>query len=266
MKVNEFSKKVGIPASKIRYYDRLGLIKGSRKENNYRDFENEDVLEVYQTQLLRSYGIGLDELRVQKNADIEGVGEFLEENIDRTIRKIRKQELMLIRLRTMKSFHELFYDNLACIHNRFLSSHYRIDTFGKDVCTKDEELDDIRTLADNMPYSFVSVHVTKESLMSGKNDLDVRLGVGILKEISDTLGLSLSNVKLYDNGNIIEQLLEVKDPFSIKREDLYPLISKMEEMNLPYTDLFGRVYCSYMKDGCLVHGLGLATFIPTNKM
>lgn len=30
MKVNDFSKRLGIGSSKVRYYDRIGLIKGGR--------------------------------------------------------------------------------------------------------------------------------------------------------------------------------------------------------------------------------------------
>lgn len=266
MKVNEFSKKMGIPASKLRYYDRLGLIEGNRKDNNYRDFTKEDVLSVYHTQLLRSYGMGLDELRIQKDADIEGVGQFLQNNIDRTIQEIKRQELLLMRLRTMKSFHEMFYGNPECIHERYLSPNYRIETFGENIDNSEADWTDVQLIAENLPFSYVSVQITKESLASGQEDLDVHLGVGILKEISDSLNLRLKTDRLREGGNIMEQLLEVEDPFTIKRSDLKPLLNRMEEMNLPYTELAGRIYCSYKKDGRLVHGLGLATVIPESKM
>lgn len=266
MKVYEFSKKMGISASKLRYYDRLGLIEGNRKDNNYRDFTKEDVLSVYHTQLLRSYGMGLDELRIQKDADIEGVGQFLEDNIDRTIQEIKRQELLLMRLRTMKSFHELFYGNPECIHERYLSPNYRIETFGNHINNSENDWNDVQIIAENLPFSYVSVQVTKESLSSGNEELDVHLGVGILKEISDSLNLTLQTHKFYEGGNIMEQLLEVEDPFAIKRSDLKPLLNRMQEMNLPYTELAGRIYCSYKKEGKLVHGLGLATIISDGKM
>lgn len=266
MKVNEFSKKMGIPASKLRYYDRLGLIEGNRKDNNYRDFTKEDVLSVYHTQLLRSYGIGLDELRVQKDTDIEGVGVFLQDNIDRTIKEIKKQELLLLRLRTMQSFHDMFYGNPECIHERFLSSNYRIETFGDNVENSEEDWNDVKNIVENLPFSYVSVQVPKESLACGKEELDIHLGVGILKEISDSLNLKLKTDKFHEAGNIMEQLLEVENPFAIKRSDLKPLLKRMEERNLPYTELSGRIYSSYKKDGKLVHGLGLATVLPKEMM
>lgn len=262
MKVNEFSKKTGIPASKLRYYDRLGLIEGSRKDNNYRDFTKEDVLSVYHTQLLRSYGMGLDELRIQKDADIEGVGQFLQNNIDRTIQEIKRQELLLLRLRTMKSFRDMFYGNPDCIHERYLSPNYRIETFGDGIQNTEEEWNDVKVIADSLPFSYVSVQITKESLASGKEELDVHLGVGILKEISDSLNLTVKTHKFYEGGNIMEQLLEVENPFAITRSNLKPLLKRMEEKNMPYTELAGRVYCSYKKDGRLMHGLGLATILP----
>ena len=40
MKINNFAKRLGLPTSKIRYYENIGLIKGDRQEkNNYRDFK-----------------------------------------------------------------------------------------------------------------------------------------------------------------------------------------------------------------------------------
>ena len=44
MKVYEFATRLGIPASKIRYYDRNGVISGKRLEkNNYREYDRIDA-------------------------------------------------------------------------------------------------------------------------------------------------------------------------------------------------------------------------------
>lgn len=60
MKVHDFAKCLGLPDSKVRYYDRSGLIQGGRqKENNYRDLAQADALSIYHANMLRSFGMGV---------------------------------------------------------------------------------------------------------------------------------------------------------------------------------------------------------------
>lgn len=262
MKVNEFSRRTGIPASRIRYYDRLGLIHGERSNNNYRDFTETDVLPFYHSQVLRSYGMGIDELQDKQYGDIEELREVLDQYIDKTILEIKKQELMLLRLRTMKSFHDLFYEQKTVIHERYLSPNYLIDSFGNNQELTEEDMENIRILADHFPYSYIGVRIPKSSLMNGNEKLDVRLGLGILKENMEKIEISLHADRIRTGGNLLEQLLETEDPFSLKRSDLKPLLKEMERRNLPMQEVAGRVYCSYMKDGILVHGIGLGIILP----
>ena len=62
MKVHDFARRLGLPDSKVRYYDQAGLIRGGRqKENNYRDLTGQDALNIYHAQMLRSFGMGVQE-------------------------------------------------------------------------------------------------------------------------------------------------------------------------------------------------------------
>lgn len=54
MYVNEFARRLGLTASKMRYYDRSGLYQSRRGENNYRDFTDADALDAYLAQSLRA--------------------------------------------------------------------------------------------------------------------------------------------------------------------------------------------------------------------
>ena len=258
MKVKEFSQLIGIPASKIRYYDRLGLIEGERKDNNYRDFSKEDVLNVYHAQLLRSYGMGIEECSIAMHGSIDEIDQKLEQYVQKTIEEMERQEKLLARLRTMQSYYHLFQDRTSPLHDRYLSSCYQIVTFGDHLEVSDEMKQDIRVLADHMPYSYVMIQVTKESLEAETENLDIRLGVGILKENLDQLGLQLSGAELKEPACIREQLFEMSNPFDLKRSDLKPLLKEMEDRNIPYCDLAGRIYCSYEKDEKTVHCFGLA--------
>ena len=61
MKVNEFARQLGIVSSKVRYYDRMGLIQGERQDNNYRNFTPQDALNIYHAQMLRSFDMSIQE-------------------------------------------------------------------------------------------------------------------------------------------------------------------------------------------------------------
>jgi MerR family transcriptional regulator, copper efflux regulator len=43
MKIQEFSKRTGVPAKTIRYYEEIGLLPApARTENNYRQYDQRD--------------------------------------------------------------------------------------------------------------------------------------------------------------------------------------------------------------------------------
>lgn len=258
MKIKDFSGLIGIPASKIRYYQQIGLIAGERKDNNYRDFSKEDVLNVYHAQMLRSYGMGIEECQHTVHGSMDEIDHTLDQYVQKTIEEMERMEKLLTRLRTMQSYYHLFQNRTSDIHQRFLSSCYQIVTFGDDLVITEDMKKDIRLLADNMPYSYATVHVSKESLLRGTQQLDVRLGVGILKENLEQLGLTLATAQPKQASHIVEQLFEMSNPFELTRSDLSPLLSIMEEKNIPLCELTGRIYCSYEKEGKTVHCFGLA--------
>jgi len=63
MTVKEFSDLIGIPPSKIRFYDRSNIIDGDREIfNNYRTFCDTDVLSIYNAQMLKSFDFSLSDV------------------------------------------------------------------------------------------------------------------------------------------------------------------------------------------------------------
>lgn len=259
MKINEFAKRLGLPNSKIRYYEKIGLISGDRQDkNNYRDFKNEDALGVYSALMLRSYGMGIQECFDAKKENIDEINCWIEKYIDKTKQEIKRQEMLLLRLRTIESYAEMFKIDPNQIHIRYLSEPYEIWTFGNNVSLTKQHYNDIETLLKSMPYSYACIRVTKESILSEGEDLDVSIGIGILKENVDMLEISIPSANKRNEGNILEQLFEMEDPFQIKKSNIKPLLTKIEELNIKLTDLIGRIYVCYDKNGKTVYGFGLA--------
>ena len=86
---SEFAQRLGVPVSKIRYYDRLGLGQTERsEENNYRNFEPDDALEYGNALMLRSFDMNLKEIsQTQSGQSVNEMGIWLEEHVRELVEK-----------------------------------------------------------------------------------------------------------------------------------------------------------------------------------
>lgn len=76
MKINEVEQQVGITKKNIRFYEKEGLLKpGRNQENGYRDYRDEDVDTLKRIKLLRKLSVPLEEIRKVQTGDMtmEGV-------------------------------------------------------------------------------------------------------------------------------------------------------------------------------------------------
>ena len=95
MKIKETERLTGIPAANIRYYEKEGLLKpGRNKENNYREYSEEDVLRLQQIKVLRLLGITLDEIK-----ELYMQEETLETVIEHRLLQIEEEETRLKEVR-----------------------------------------------------------------------------------------------------------------------------------------------------------------------
>ena len=63
MKVNELEKALNISRANIRFYEKEGLLKPSRKENNYRDYSEEEVAILKKIVIYRKLGISIGDIK-----------------------------------------------------------------------------------------------------------------------------------------------------------------------------------------------------------
>lgn len=95
--IGELSKRVGIPAQTIRYYERLGLVKPAQRTlSQYRVYAEEDELRLQFIQKAKQFGLSLDEIK--KLIDIRGRGilpcnilkEMVKQHLDELDRRIEE--------------------------------------------------------------------------------------------------------------------------------------------------------------------------------
>lgn len=86
MKINELEKTLNINRANIRYYEKEGLLKPCRKENNYRDYSEDEVFVLKKIIIYRKLGISINDIKNVFNDELS-----LTNAIENSINSINKE-------------------------------------------------------------------------------------------------------------------------------------------------------------------------------
>ncbi len=108
MNIGQAAEKAGISAKSIRYYESVGLIaQATRRDNNYRDYGDQEIAELRFIHRARSLGFSVKEVgdllalwRDRKRAS-QQVREVAQRHIDDIDRKIAELQSMRATLNTL---------------------------------------------------------------------------------------------------------------------------------------------------------------------
>ena len=78
MNIKELEERSGLPRANIRYYEKEGLISPSGKANGCKDYNEEDLKNLKQIQLLRKHDVSKDQIKVLLNSP-EAFSEFIDQ-------------------------------------------------------------------------------------------------------------------------------------------------------------------------------------------
>ncbi len=107
MNIGEVSKRSGLPAKTIRYYEEIGLIKPLRGLNGYRAFRESDLHKLAFLGRARSLGFSIDDCRAlmslyeddnRASADVKEIAERHLEKIRNKMRELAGMETTLSEL------------------------------------------------------------------------------------------------------------------------------------------------------------------------
>ena len=264
MKVKEFADRIGLPCSKVRYYDREGMICGDRiKENNYRDFTALDALHIYHAQMLRSFDMSVQEVIAAQSEELTQIDKWIDCHAQELDEIIRLETAKLHRLKEMQAYFSMMQRTVSNFIEYEVDDSYNIFNFGKGTMPPKDELETVALLASNMPFSYVAIKVSKESIEQIQEPLAVSIGLGILKRNQEKLKLNIpESMPLQSGGKILHILLETANPFALQRSDIQPFLDEIyHRQGRLIGDLVGRLYISYMKDDAFVHGIGLSALL-----
>ncbi|MEQ8320860.1 MAG: Cu(I)-responsive transcriptional regulator [Rhodospirillales bacterium] len=97
MNVREAAERSGLPSKTIRYYDDIGLVVPDRRNNGYRDYDNQSVQKLAFLKRARQLGFSIDDCRQllslyedkdRASADVKALAETHLAEIDKRLAEL----------------------------------------------------------------------------------------------------------------------------------------------------------------------------------
>ncbi|MFA6507479.1 MAG: MerR family transcriptional regulator [Treponemataceae bacterium] len=245
-KIGTFKKFTGLSEGTLRYYEKIGLITPGRDgSNDYRRYDEEDLLSLVQIKQLTGFHIPLNELLESGSLDapeamydlLAAHRKTLEKEIDdlyeriariklheSTFRKICDQDLRVERL-NIRGIYRLF------ISDPVVSSHPETARITARWLAK-------------MPYTHATIRIPKEELAGeAEGPFSVQIGIGMLERYFSEAGETFREPMQYSPPqSCIHGMVFVADLASIRRTDLSPFFEYLDRNALiPVDDMFGWI-------------------------
>lgn len=159
MKIKEIENLLSVSRSNIRFYEKEGLLTPERKENNYRDYTEQDIAALKKILVLRKLGFTVEEISAMKRGELF-LNDAAYQNISRLEEKIDSLQGALEMTKTI-SEENLSFDTLdqERLWNEIAKSEHNGKRFA-DICKDYFILE--RDMFDNM-WKYVFLHDFKKS-------------------------------------------------------------------------------------------------------
>lgn len=260
MRVHEFAACLGVPASKIRYYDRNGVISGKRQENNnYREYDIKDAFDIYNALMFRSFDMSVSQAaEINSDCRLGDINDWLTKHIAEVEQQIALEQMRLVRLQQMKAYFMGLKEGQTQVEKFKLQKNYQVWTLGTGEKPDAQTAQTVRILAEHLPYSYVALRIPEKSLFEDEC-YKVQAGLGILEENRVRCGISLNGAAFETAGSErFGILLEKENPFLLTRSDLEPIFEEARRQGAELLgDAVGRMYLGYTREGRKVHCFGL---------
>lgn len=63
MKIQDVEKILNIPRANIRFYEKEGLISPERKQNGYREYSKDDLIQLKRIIVFRKIGVSINDIK-----------------------------------------------------------------------------------------------------------------------------------------------------------------------------------------------------------
>lgn len=145
-KIHEVAEQLGISASAIRFYEKMGLVFPIKDpENGYRLFDQYDIYRLWNITYYREFGLGLEDIRELRHSNsMEEVDKLVKNHKAETMRRIEKEK------RQLGAWN--YYERLLYKANRAGQPPMLLDTGDLHIFRRETFFDKTKTL-----FSFINL-------------------------------------------------------------------------------------------------------------
>jgi DNA-binding transcriptional MerR regulator len=230
--IGEFARLLGQSTDTLRYYEKAGLIQPGRNPgNNYRQFSDAHAIRAMNLRLYRSLDMDLSGMRaITDGRTVREQNDDLKRERERIVAEIRELEHKAKRIEELELFYDLAERETGRVNEIVMEELHSLYVFGKGAHTGERALRVIQSWMRHLPYSFFSVGIDRESLLSEDEGLEIRLGVGIVERYRSEFELPLSpEVETFPAGLSVSMHLSSRNIFGLSKRDIAPLFEFVRE-------------------------------------
>jgi DNA-binding transcriptional MerR regulator len=230
-RISAFSKRSGIPADTLRYYEKLKLIAPVRQDlNDYRTYDDHDLIMAMQLRMMRSVDVPLSLLHPDENPHtLSAIERHLTAEETNLTAHINALEAKRRRVQVLTS--ELEECRLSAGKCREVEYPETLNLDLPDEVTDDALAAMIARWQSNQPFIHLYCVLDEEELRApGAGPMKARLGLGVLASYADRLNLPVDqHVVRKAPSQGVRCVLKVRDPLHPLPEEFLPLTQYLTE-------------------------------------
>ena len=232
--IGEFSSMVGLPASRIRFYDKYGVFKCHRNSSGYRYFTAADAFRANAFRILRGYGFTVEkavELLNQKQNSPDFIQSLLnhQENLDGQIEQLKWQKQRLREAVSALSGDIQEGFSITNMENQL----YVCASQGKDFSVSGRNAPILEVFADLIPMTSFARIIPLERLTGEKDIIIPNYVNSIPKSKAVHLGsYDQSVVKELFLGEVVHYRRKKTRQESLRKESYTDLFAYLADRNL----------------------------------
>ena len=230
-RISAFSRRSGISADTLRYYEKLGVVSAQRQTNNdYRSYDDHDLIMAAQLRMMRSVDAPLSLLTPQANPHtldtferhLAAEQESLTAQIDALSAKLRRVQVLSSELEECR---------LSAGKCREVEYPETLNLDLPDEMPDDALAAMIARWQSNQPFVHLYCMLDEDALRApGEGPMQARLGFGVLADYAQRLDLPIGPPvvrKAPSQG--VRCVLKVRDPLHPLPEEFLPLTQYLHE-------------------------------------
>lgn len=230
-RMKEFAAMTGLPQSKIRFYEKQGLLLSDRQENSYRVFTPEDAFRSNAFRVLLQYGFSVGEAVAMLDAK-QGTHEFGQSLLEQREKLLREADLIAYRLRRLDSALDLVNSGHS-LEFELVDAHdqlYINASHGRDFSISLENEKTIAEYYDLLSVTSCARIIKKADLIDGSSTVDPDYVVTMTEHEKHRLSADArKQVTRLCLGKCIRFRRQVTRTESVRKETFHALFGYLED-------------------------------------